>query len=152
MKTLLIGLSALLLGGAGLLATGPLDGAVSEPPTLEIDPTAAPSSSSTTTTTTNGTTTTPTTTSNGTTTTPSTTTTTEAGEDIPGPCDEAEHANDPRCTGTGARDDRRGGRDDDRGGDDRSGPNRGPGGGDDDHGGDDRGGDEDRSGSNSGSG
>ncbi len=24
----------------------------------------------------------------------------EAGEDISGPCDEAEHANDPRCTGT----------------------------------------------------
>ncbi len=23
----------------------------------------------------------------------------EAGEDVPGPCDEAEHANDPRCTG-----------------------------------------------------
>ncbi len=24
----------------------------------------------------------------------------EAGEDISGPCDEAEHANDPRCAGT----------------------------------------------------
>ena len=39
-----------------------------------------------------------------------------------GPCDEAEHANDPRCTGVaGAQRD-----------DDRRGPNRGPGRGDDD--------------------
>jgi hypothetical protein len=29
-------------------------------------------------------------------------TTTANGEDISGPCDEAEHANDPRCTGAGA--------------------------------------------------
>jgi hypothetical protein len=29
----------------------------------------------------------------------------EAGEDLRGPCDEAEHANDPRCTGAGGRDD-----------------------------------------------
>jgi hypothetical protein len=28
-----------------------------------------------------------------------------AGVDIPGPCDEAEHANDPRCAGVGAADD-----------------------------------------------
>ena len=28
--------------------------------------------------------------------------TTPNGEDISGPCDEAEHANDPRCTGAGA--------------------------------------------------
>ena len=42
--------------------------------------------------------------------------------DVSGPCDEAEHANDPRCTG--AVDD-----DDDRGDDDNS----GPGSGDDDH-------------------
>src|ERR671923_1996461 len=27
-----------------------------------------------------------------------------AGVDIPGPCDEAEHANDPRCTGAGVPD------------------------------------------------
>jgi hypothetical protein len=70
-----------------------------------------------------------------------TTTTTapaETGEDVSGPCDEAEHANDPRCTGalTGEREDRgddddnRGRGDDDRGDDhrsheDRSGPNRG---------------------------
>jgi hypothetical protein len=26
----------------------------------------------------------------------------EAGEDISGPCDDAEHANDPRCTGVAA--------------------------------------------------
>jgi hypothetical protein len=50
----------------------------------------------------------------------------EAGEDLRGPCDEAEHANDPRCTGAAVP-----GRDDDAedAGDDHS--NRGPGGGDD---------------------
>jgi hypothetical protein len=68
--------------------------------------------------------------------------TTDEAEDISGPCDEAEHRNDPRCTGGATADDRadedaRG--DDARGGDDRSG--HGPGGGDDD-----------RSGSNSGKG
>ena len=61
----------------------------------------------------------------------------EPGEDISGPCDEAEHANDPRCTGVPAApridddnvaDDR--GHDDNRGPDDNSGP--GGGGGDDD--------------------
>jgi hypothetical protein len=53
------------------------------------------------------------------------------GEDLRGPCDEAEHANDPRCTGAQA--------DDRRADHDRSGPNRGP---EDDsgHGGDDSGG------------
>jgi hypothetical protein len=74
----------------------------------------------------------------------------EPGEDVRGPCDEAEHASDPRCTGVG----------DDR--DDNSGPgnahedrddhadddNSGPGNGDDDD--DDRsgheGGDDDSSG------
>jgi cobalamin biosynthesis protein CobT len=30
----------------------------------------------------------------------------EAGEDVSGPCDEAEHANDPRCTGAAGADDR----------------------------------------------
>jgi hypothetical protein len=48
----------------------------------------------------------------------------EAGEDISGPCDEAEHANDPRCAGTppatGGDDDVIG--DDDGVGDDISGP------------------------------
>jgi hypothetical protein len=50
------------------------------------------------------------------------TTSVETGEDISGPCDEAEHANDPRCTGVGqARDGRRG-----RGRDDRREDIRGP--------------------------
>jgi hypothetical protein len=84
----------------------------------------------------------------------------EPGEDVRGPCDEAEHANDPRCTGTGgARDDNSGpgnadDDDGDRGDDDNSGPgshNSGPGDGDDDH---DRsghgGGDDDSSGSGDG--
>jgi hypothetical protein len=47
------------------------------------------------------------------------------GEDLRGPCDEAEHANDPRCTVAQADDD-------------RSGPNRGPEDGSG-HGGDDSG-------------
>jgi hypothetical protein len=79
--------------------------------------------------------------------------TTETGEDISGPCDEAEHANDPRCVGGGtATDD-----DDDRGRnrgsshDDEDDDHRGRGHGGDDDGGDDHGGgDDDRSGSNSG--
>ena len=41
--------------------------------------------------------------------------TTTNGEDISGPCDEAEHTNDPRCTGTVADD----------GDDDNSGPGSG---------------------------
>ena len=45
----------------------------------------------------------------------------EAGEDVRGPCDEAEHANDPRCTG-GESDDGRG-----HSGRGRSGSNSGPG-------------------------
>jgi hypothetical protein len=45
----------------------------------------------------------------------------EAGEDVRGPCDEAEHANDPRCTGAES-DDGRG-----RSGRGRSGGNSGPG-------------------------
>jgi hypothetical protein len=58
-------------------------------------------------------------------------------EDLRGPCDEAEHANDPRCTGVqgqrgdddGANDDRRG---PNRGSDDGRGGSSGHGGGDDD--------------------
>ena len=50
----------------------------------------------------------------------------ERGEDVRGPCDEAEHRNDPRCTGAARHDDRRG-RDDDHSGRDRSGSNSGPG-------------------------
>jgi hypothetical protein len=59
-----------------------------------------------------------------------TTATTETGEDVSGPCDEAEHANDPRCTGVVTTDDDERGRhgdDDHRGrGEDRSGSNSGP--------------------------
>jgi hypothetical protein len=43
----------------------------------------------------------------------------EAGEDVRGPCDEAEHRNDPRCTGAA------GGRDDDDDNSGRRGRNRG---------------------------
>ena len=59
----------------------------------------------------------------------------EPGEDISGPCDEAEHANDPRCTGAAGVDQDRGrgrrGRDDDSGRRGESGrhDNSGPGGG-----------------------
>jgi hypothetical protein len=59
-------------------------------------------------------------------------------EDLRGPCDEAEHANDPRCTGAGgaqARDDDGDRRNRGPGGTDDSGHrggNSGPGGGDDD--------------------
>jgi hypothetical protein len=68
----------------------------------------------------------------------------QVGEDISGPCDEAEHANDPRCVG--------GALDDDRGG--NSGPGRSDADDDDDdHGGRGHdGGGDDRSGSNSGRG
>ncbi len=34
-----------------------------------------------------------------------TTSATETGADVSGPCDEAEHANDPRCQGGSVRDD-----------------------------------------------
>jgi hypothetical protein len=90
---------------------------------------------------------------------PSGTTVPEAGEDVSGPCDEAEHANDPRCTGatapqTQADDD---GVNHDAGddhGNDAAEANDDHG----DHGNDDRGGhgggggDDDRSGSSSGRG
>ena len=77
-------------------------------------------------------------------TTGATTTAASTVEDVSGPCDEAEHANDPRCTGAATTTTRG---DDDRADDDRQGSNRGSGGGgdDDDH-------DDDRSGSNSGHG
>jgi hypothetical protein len=60
----------------------------------------------------------------------------EPGEDVRGPCDEAENANDPRCTGAATVDDDHrgrsghgGGEDDDSGhsGRGRSGSNSGPG-------------------------
>ena len=61
------------------------------------------------------------------------------GVDISGPCDEAEHANDPRCAGAGGRvEDRDDHRGDDRGNDDDDHRGRGRG-----HGGDDNGGDDD---------
>jgi hypothetical protein len=66
----------------------------------------------------------------------------EPNEDLRGPCDEAEHANDPRCTGlvptgtvtTRVDDDRRGPNRGHDGGDDHGG-NSGPGGGESGHGG-----------------
>ena len=103
---------------------------------------------------------------------------TEPGEDISGPCDEAEHANDPRCAGVAPATTTTVGGDDEAGEDisgpcdeaehandprctgvtpqagdddgDRHGRNRGSGGGDDDSG-DDHGGDSGRGG-NSGHG
>ena len=69
-----------------------------------------------------------------TTTSTGTTTGEEPGEDISGPCDEAEHANDTRCTGVAPQ-----AGDDDRADDgDRHGANRGHDG--DDDSGDDHGG------------
>jgi hypothetical protein len=72
----------------------------------------------------------------------------EVGEDLRGPCDEAEHANDPRCTGmavTPAHDDNDDladdrGDNDDRGRDDNSGPGERSGHEDGDKDGDDHGG------------
>jgi hypothetical protein len=85
--------------------------------------------------------------------------TTNDAEDISGPCDEAEHANDPRCVGSAPAapatttdedeaEDRSGAEVDDRG-EDNSGRGHG---GDDDRGDDHGGNDDDRSGSNSGRG
>jgi hypothetical protein len=51
----------------------------------------------------------------------------EGTDDFSGPCDEAEHANDPRCTGVPPQADDRGHDEDDDAGDDH-GRNRGPGG------------------------
>jgi hypothetical protein len=76
----------------------------------------------------------------------------EVGEDLRGPCDEAEHANDPRCTGANVPrvddDNDADELDDDRGHDDRSGPgggheDRSGHGGGDDGGHSGRGGDDD---------
>ena len=100
----------LLLAGVAAASTFTGIAPSSETPTLSI-----PDAVTTGGTTTNDDTTTGETTTVG--------TTTQTGPDISGPCDEAEHANDPRCTGIGVRTDR----DDD----DRRGPNRGPGRGDD---------------------
>lgn len=79
----------------------------------------------------------------------------EPGEDVRGPCDEAEHVNDPRCTGAAPA---RTVEDDDRG-EDRSGrgSNSGPGSGssgrdDEDHSGRGSGGGDDSESGNSGRG
>ena len=108
-KAAIIISAILVFAGVAAASSLPgLGGASNETPTLDTPPLAS--------------------TSTGTTT--STTTTTDdvrredrradddnKDEDLRGPCDEAEHANDPRCAGAQA---------DDHGADDRSGPNRGP--------------------------
>ena len=55
----------------------------------------------------------------------------EPGEGVSGPCDEAEHANDPRCTGTPAAGADDNGADDRGGDDDSSGPGHSSGPGED---------------------
>jgi hypothetical protein len=116
--------------GAGVLATGgyaAANGLQSDPARTVSLPAATSTNDDTTTA--------------GTTTAATTAGTTTAG-DISGPCDEAEHRNDPRCTGGAAADD------------DNSGPGGGGDDGDDDDRGEDDDGDDDddRSGSNSGKG
>ena len=123
MTKLLVGLL-----GAGVIATGGWAAASS----LDADPARTVSLPGATT---EAATTADTTTAD--TTTAQTTTAQTTTDDVSGPCDEAEHARDPRCTGGAPA----GGDDDDRD-DDRSGR----------RGGDDREDDEDRSGSNSGKG
>jgi hypothetical protein len=122
MSKLLAGIVAALLVGVGVAAAASFTASDQQTPTSSVSTLDS----------------TGTTESTGTT---GTTGTTETGEDISGPCDEAEHANDPRCTGATPTDDDGGHRG--RGGDDD---------GDDDHGGRGGGGDDDRSGSNSGRG
>lgn len=120
MNKLIIGLAALvLLAAGGALAGGAVSGSSS---VGGVSTSTGP--------TTDGTTTTGTT--------AGTTAGTTTAEDVSGPCDEAEHANDPRCGGAApgagatAGDDDNHVRDGDR--EDRSGPNRGSDdGGDDDH-------------------
>ena len=132
MTKLLIGLL-----GAGVIATGGYAAATS----VDADPArtvSLPGATSTGDTTTSGTTTDD---EPASVPAPAPATTTDDGEDISGPCDEAEHANDPRCTGGAA--------DDDRGGD---GDDSGRGSGRDDDNDDDDDSHEDRSGSNSGKG
>jgi hypothetical protein len=123
MRNLLIGLlSLVVLGTAGYAAAAGLDDA---DPARTVSLPAA--------TTTDDTTTTAETTTTGTTTVGTTTAATTTGdvEDVSGPCDEAEHADDPRCTGAAAQD-----RDDDHAEDRDDHSGHGSGGDDDDHGGD----------------
>lgn len=70
MKAMVIALLMLALGTGSVLAAGPLGDDASSDRTI-------PLATSTT----------------------SATATTETGEDVPGPCDEPEHATDPRCAG-----------------------------------------------------
>ena len=148
MNKVLIGLL-----GAGVIATGGYAAATGIDDSTPARTVSLPGATTNDDTTTTGTTTTDTTrTTTGTTTTDdtvggtgtATTFTGTTGGDISGPCDEAEHANDPRCTGGTTTDDHRGTDDDHGGDDDRSGSNRGSD--DNDNDGDDR------SGSNSGKG
>jgi hypothetical protein len=81
MTKLLAGIVAALLVGVGVAAASSLSASDDPVPTgSTLDSTASSG----------------TTESTGTT---ETTRTTQTGEDLSGPCDEAEHANDPRCTG-----------------------------------------------------
>jgi hypothetical protein len=110
MTKLLIGVLGLaLLGLGGLVAA--LDGFDADPVRAVSVPTATDRTA-------------PAPITAGTTTTTTTAGTTTAGEDVSGPCDEAEHRDDPRCTGPFG-DDRRDDADDDAD-DDRSGSNSGP--------------------------
>jgi hypothetical protein len=72
MKAILVALLVLTLGASGVFAAGPLGDDASTDRTIPLT-TGAESSIA------------------------SSTTTTETGEDVPGPCDEPKHANDPRC-------------------------------------------------------
>ena len=126
MRNLLIGLlGAAVLGTGGYAAASGFDDA--GPARTVSLPGATTAAGATTTTT-------------GTTTAGTGTTTTDEAEAVSGPCDEAEHADDPRCSGSVATGEDDDGDDDhaERGGDD-----------DNDDENDD---DEDRSGSNSGRG
>jgi len=96
---LLVGLAVAGLGtgalaqSAGKSASDTVTATVTAPGSTDMVTTTAP-----------GTTTTVTTTAPPATTTAPTTTANDDNnaEDVPGPCDEAEHANDPQCTGVGA--------------------------------------------------
>jgi hypothetical protein len=77
MKAILVGLFVLALGASGVFAAGPLGDDASTERTIPLSTSTGSSTTSST----------------------SSTTTTETGEDVPGPCDEPEHANDPRCAG-----------------------------------------------------
>jgi len=69
MKAILIALLVLTLGASGVFAAGPLGDDASTDRTLPLETSSLVS------------------------------TTTDTGEDVPGPCDEPEHATDPRCAG-----------------------------------------------------